>query len=182
MLKKVIGIVLVVCVLAAAIHFIPWPKFYDHTLKGVELEYSREGETTTLYAEPITEITVELDIVQKHYLLSDMVLGGSLQIGDKTLDTIDVNRFDKAQMNNASLFPAHHMWENEVDELFGSTLVIEYGGSFMTIYSNYDMSQMIMFEADENKVYLLSKEPFDLEESLSYFEQYDGFFFNEVVK
>ena len=182
MLKKVIGIVLILCVLAAAVHFIPWPKFYDHTLKGVELEYSREGETTTLYAEPMAEVTVELDIVQKHYLLSDMVLGGSLQIGDKTLDTIDVNRFDKAQMNNASLFPAHHMWENEVEELFGSTLVVEYGGSFMTIYSNYNMDRVILQDWQNNRIYLLSTEPFDLEESISYFEQYDAYFFDEVVK
>ena len=182
MLKKVIGIVLVVCVLAAAIHFIPWPKFYDHTLKGVELEYSIDGETTTLYAEPITEVTVELDLVQKHYLLSDMVLDGDIQMNGRTLDTIDVNRFDKAQMSNASLFPEDHVWENEVEELFGSTLVIEYGGSFMTIYSNYDMDRVLLQDWQNNRIYLLSTEPFDLEESISYFEQYDGFFFEKVVK
>lgn len=56
------------------------------------------------------------------------------------------------------------------------------GGSFVTIYSNYDMSQMLIRDVDENKMYLLSKEPFDLEESLSYFGQYDSFFFDEVVR
>lgn len=44
MWKKLIGAVLVLCVLAAAVHFIPWPQSYDHTLKGVAMEYSVDDE------------------------------------------------------------------------------------------------------------------------------------------
>lgn len=180
MFKKVIGLVLILCVLAAAVHFIPWPKSYDHTLKGVVLEFSNENGHTTLYTSTAEDISVKLDMVQKHYLLSDMVLGGSLQVGTRTLETIEVNRFDKAQMNNASLFPKEDVWKNEVEELFGSTLVFENSTYFMTIYSNYDMNHMILEDWGEGKIYLLSKEPFDLEASLEYFGQYDSFFFSEV--
>ncbi len=181
MLKKVIGLVLVLCALAAAVHFIPWPRFYDHTLKGVELEYSREGETTTLYAEPIAEVTVELDIVQKHYLFSDMVIGGNIQMGTQDLKAIDVNRLDKAAMNNAYFPP----FENVDDEIFGTEFWnITDGGSirFLNMHSNYDMDRVILQDWQNNRIYLLSMEPFDLEESISYFEKYGAYFFDDVVR
>ncbi len=181
MLKKVIGLVLVLCALAAAVHFIPWPRFYDHTLKGVELEYSIEGEITTLYAEPISEVTVELDIVQKHYLLSHMVIGGEIQMGTRNLKAMDVNRFDKATMNNAYFPP----FENVNDEIFGTEFWdITDGGSirFLNMHSNYDMERVILQDWQNNKIYLLSTEPFDLEETISYFEKYGVYFFDDVVR
>ena len=168
---------MILCVLAAAVHFIPWPRSYGHTLKGVELEYSLEGEIITLYAEPIAEVTVELDIVQKYYLFSDMVIGGEIQMGTRNLKAMDVNRFDKATMNNA-YFPT---FENVDDEIFGTEF---WDGSigFLNMHSNYDMNRVILQDSQNNRIYLLSTEPFDLEESISYFEQYGTYFFGEVVR
>lgn len=183
MLKKLTGLVLLVCALAAAVHFIPWPRFYDHTLKGVVLEYSVDKENTTVYTAKATEVTMKLDMVQKHYMLSDMVIGGEIQMGNRTLETSDVNRWDKAQMNNIITFPEDHVWKNDVEDLFGTTLfgMRGLGIGFVTMYSNYDMSYVILMDSDTKQMYLLSKEPFDLEETLSYFGKYDTFFFDNVV-
>ena len=80
-------------------------------------------------------------------------------------------------------FERFSVWKNDVEDLFGTTLfgMRGLGIGFVTMYSTYDMSYVILMDSDTKQMYLLSKEPFDLEETLSYFGKYDTFFFDNVV-